>query len=411
MKKLFSVILIIALVFSFSACRKNPSINSSGKPSPSDNKELVENKESGTTQSDSEDIPVVEEPEAPQHEPQPQPEVKPKPEVKPEHPSVEETPASTPTKQEPNFGPPVRDLKGKNLNHMLSSVPYYEIDLPGTIVDYLTIGDEIHILLTEENLYNVYDSNTGKIVFSLALDGDPGAIRLINGQVWISVYSVGIMKFDKTTHQLSDTIQKRHVGSFDVYKNILYYASFGEDGYVSEYDMDTQKEINLNFTIPELETMTGMLYLPSVCVDSDSEILYVATGRTSDSKIFGFDINTYECKGIHDKNSENNTGFFSTKRRIILFDGEVYWCNVKINPSAFWRSITSYGSSTAAMLYVDKDYVITTSGIYENNTGKVIVNIGENYIIYDAKNRASATITESKNIMIANHKKMYIFYG
>lgn len=402
MKKWISLFLILLLIFSFSACRKNPTQNSSGVPEKPNKVEESVPTEIIDEQPEEEqnEIPIVDVTEKPTPKPEPE-------KSSQELPSTPETP-SKPVKTQPNFGPMVVDINGKKFSHLIEKVPYYQITLPGTIVDYFEINDYIYIAFSESNLLNVYNALDGTIVISKELQASPREIKFRREQIWLLLSSGEVLVFDKDSLNLINSYRGIRKQSFDIYGDYIY-STGGE--YIERYNILTKESEYMETLIPTVTGVDNYWHEACILIDQANGIIYIGESGYTGSELCAFDLNTLELINNFDKFSgQMGYGVANGRRRIILHNGYIYWYTAKIHPNEMWHEQEEYpGPNFTGMLYADDDYVITTEGIFENSTARFVVKLGDSFV-YNSKERVNALITESKNIMIADHKTMYIFY-
>ena len=95
--------------------------------------------------------------------------------------STENTQSQAPVKTKPNFGIGLRCIADLKLH-----VPYFEFALPGSIKDYTVDGDLVYIAYNNPSHICVYDTNTGKVVFSYSLPERPAEMHMYGDELWIS---------------------------------------------------------------------------------------------------------------------------------------------------------------------------------------------------------------------------------
>lgn len=311
----------------------------------------------------------------------------------------------TPTKTKPNFGKFTTSIKD-----LTQQLPYYTIDLPGIIVDCLVDEDLIYVLYKNENLINLYNGNTGTVVYSNSLPGRPAEMHIYGDELWISFPDLSYINiYSKSDLKMLRTMEiDRNIFSFDVYDNLIFYVGESREQFVYKYNITTQTNERLDLNNG---TMMNEFFEPAILADKN--ILYVAETNTTACKLYMYNIDTMELHGVFEDTpySGYSPGFGNYVRKLLLLDGYIYWNNFKLNPAVLWKAETSYGSENGGdgILFADSDYVATRLGVYTNTNGKMVIPF-KPWSSSIEKNSKFA-ITKSKNIIYSDGIKMYIFYG
>ncbi|MBE6903004.1 MAG: hypothetical protein E7480_00140 [Ruminococcaceae bacterium] len=318
-------------------------------------------------------------------------------------------------KTKPNFG---NGLTNSILD-LKNQVPYYSFDLPGVMVDYMADEDLIYIICRNKNQINLYDGNTGKVVYSHSLPGRPAELHMYGDELWISFPELNCINvYSKADFKALRSIEELfNVFSFDVYKNIIFYAGEEREQLIWRYDITTKSKEYVLGKIGSIGNWDEMLgfYEPAVLVDEDNATLYIAETNLTGCKLFYYNIETLEQIDVFDTVPFGvpNYGFLNyNSRKMILLDGYVYWNSFKFNPKScnaeqFYTNDERGGNG---ILYADKDYVATYEGVFENKTGNRIITFESRWNPNINRNTKFA-ITKSKNMMFSSSNTLYVFCG
>ena len=405
MKRIIAIVILVMISLCFSSCRSSKDMNSSDA-----------NVSSGTTSESTLDSTIIEEPT--NAESNTESSVESNAEQQPsstQQPSSIRQPSSTqqpssntqpkaPTKTKPNFGKLVVSIKD-----LTKQVPYYSFELTGKIVDCLVDEDLIYIVC--KNKINLYDGNTGKVVYSNFLPSRPAEMHMYGDELWISFPELSCINiYNKSDFKLLKTVKMSKVFSFDVDDNYIYFSGEARQQFVYRYNLTTQKE---ELLFLDNDTLDKDFFEPAILVDKNTSMLYVAETNTTACKLYLYNTETLELCGVFEStpSSGPSVGFGNDVRKILLLDGYVYWNGFKVNPTVLWKAEQSYGSEDGGpgILFADSDYVATRVGVYENISGKLVVPFKPHSLGFEENSKFA--ITKSKNIMYSDGEKLYIFYG
>ena len=243
MKRIIAIVILVMISLCFSSCRSSKDMNSSDA-----------NVSSGTTSESTLESTIIEEHTNAESntessvesnaEQQPSSTQPPSSTQQPSsirQPSSTQQPSSNtqpkaPTKTKPNFGKLVVSIKD-----LTKQVPYYSFELTGKIVDCLVDEDLIYIVC--KNKINLYDGNTGKVVYSNFLPSRPGAMHMYGDELWISFPELSCINiYNKSDFKLLKTVKMSRVFSFDVDDNYIYFSREERQQFVYRYNLTTQKE-------------------------------------------------------------------------------------------------------------------------------------------------------------------------
>ena len=413
MKKIISVILILSVLFCLVSCRSAKNTDSSVIASVNESVlEKTDSSSEDTTTSEIISDTVSDNSTVDSSMPESSVSSKVNSSSKPVTSSVKQPTVSSNTskptvKTKPNLGAYYNKIK-YTLNDMLKEVPHYTFKLPGSIVDYITYEDLIYVVynhkLTQVNQIDLFDAKAGKIVKSNPLPSRPAEMHMYGNELWISFPELcQINIYNKTNFEFIKSINTgAQVYSFDKYNNYVFYAQEQEKGFINRYDMNKQI-IEPLFTIyGEDKIASGMFYEPAILVDTNTSTLYIGESGLSSCKLFAFDIETMEDKGATDYRH-------NWARKLQVYNGYIYWSTYKIDTNYWWKKISPFNDEGIGTLYLGAHYCATTAGIFDSNTGKKAVSFPKNFA--DADEKYKFSITKCNNIMVADDKNLYIFYG
>ena len=271
---------------------------------------------------------------------------------------------------------------------------YYQYTSIGTIKDWFSEGDLIYTIFEKLNKYVVFDSNTGEMVKDIKLNARPGRMRVINGELWISYPDLKCIRvYDKSTFTEKRTISLDYkVDSFDVYSDYLFYVEEEQHPRVFRYNMDTKESVQLSSHPEWMSTFSPA----TITVNPTLKLVYVGTSNDC----YCFDIETIKMKSKF----ESSGDFTDRIKKVFLCDGKVFWSEYRLDGNDISKQEHQYHIVyfISSMLYVDNEYIITTSGIFNTVTGEQLFEVDHGSTL-DA-----ATLTKSKNVMFVEDDVVYI---
>lgn len=274
---------------------------------------------------------------------------------------------------------------------------YFHYQSLGTVIDYFTENDLIYIVFKTPNRVVILDSNSGGIVKEAYLPGTPNEIKKIENELWIAIGELKqILKYNIATLEcegkmdLPDT-----VGSFDIYKDYLIYATCDNSRAAYRYNLKTgQKE---RFWATYLSENVDVL------VNREQGIVYISDWNTTGSKVRCFNIENMTEDSMY-PGAVN--GYLNRQGRAILYKGSLYWGEFKLNALDVSIVEAKYtGRWSAGMLYVDDELVITNRGMFSAETQEQIESFADRFGV------TAAVITKSGNLLFADDSGLYILFN
>lgn len=413
MKRICSLILVVALIFTLCSCKKNSNdifdISSYSEPTKSSEVGDITNETGENTVSKIEMVDAVSSTtisnsnESTSSKPTVDNTLKEQPKdtisktTHTEEIPQEETSSNQPTESEPSVDTNSEDIP---LDEIEESAGYYKHQLNGTIVDWFVEGELVYAVFKSANRYSVFDTNTGEIVADYALSGKPAKMHNYGDELWISYPDLQYIKiYDKHTFEVKNTINLQNsVSSFDKYNDYLIYTDNPDNrSYVKVY----RYNLKTGQTDEIKSDSNRHFYEADVLVNQQLALVYIGESNITDSRLICYDIETLELKS---KIPEKSIAYSNTKRRTFLLGDSVYWGEFRVDAADVSKIKAQYsGTFDAGMLHVDEIFVATTNGIYIRETCEQVISNDIDFFF------SAIAITNSGNILIVDFNKLYIF--
>lgn len=286
---------------------------------------------------------------------------------------------------------------GNPIGELANEMDVYQYNVDGIVLDWFTEEDFVYTIFENKNYFVVFDSRTGEIVIQQSLGGRPAKMRNYGDELWISYPDLQCIKiYDKATFSQKSTISLSHpVNSFDVYNDYLIYSEDDQHVEVYRYNMKTSESV-------ELPVIDGRFtfYEAAVLVNKEHGVLYVGESGSTGADLFCYDIETLEIIECYKYNSY---GYANAARTLFLLNNRLYWGEFAFDSLDISAPIGQYSSRySAGMLHVDELFVVTSKGLYINETYELLLR-------NEFPQWEMMLITESGNIfVISDYNEAYI---
>jgi len=300
------------------------------------------------------------------------------------------------------------DLMSSTVSDVPSEeIKYYELPISSSVVDYITIGDTIYVLLENPNSIMIIDAANGEVLKDESLESNPGEINFIKNDLWVSFPALKQIRiYDKNNFTEKNRYSFQHtVCSFDANNNYIIYACSAQENGVYRYNILSKEEKQIAFYtsnfLGEKIYKDGFSQANTI-INDELGLFYIGESQFDACCLWGVDIETLELDCCF---KLNTYGCWNYKRQMFLYDDIIYWSDLKFDTNNGLNNIGYYQygrNGEAGMLYVNNDFVITIEGLFSKESGKKLLDI------YIDKSLLNAAITKSGHLMYSDNKFIYI---